>query len=217
MQIILTQNVPNVGALGDQVHVKDGYARNFLLPRGLAIAAGSKNARHIEHQRKRLEKLRLDAIAGAKTEAEKVKALEIVVKAKAGPGGKLFGSITSRDLAAAFAAKGLELDRKAFVLHGPAKHTGTFEATVRLHTDVKVDISFKVEASEIVAAGAQAAAAEGAAPAGTAPAAGAAPAEGTAPAQGTASAGGSASAQGTAAQPAEGSAAASAPGEPAKA
>jgi large subunit ribosomal protein L9 len=212
MQIILTQNVPNVGALGDQVHVKDGYARNFLLPRGLAIAAGSKNARHIEHQRKRLEKLRLDAIAGAKTEAEKVKALEIVVKAKAGPGGKLFGSITSRDLAAAFAAKGLELDRKAFVLHGPAKHTGTFEATVRLHTDVKVDISFKVEASEIVAAGA-----EGAAPAGTAPAAGAAPAEGTAPAQGTASAGGSASAQGTAAQPAEGSAAASAPGEPAKA
>jgi large subunit ribosomal protein L9 len=175
MQIILTKNVPNLGVLGDEVHVKDGYARNFLLPRGLAIAAGSKNARHIEHQRKRLEKLRLDAIAGAKNEAEKVKALEIVVKAKAGPGGKLFGSITSRDLAAAFAEKGLELDRKAFVLHTLAKHTGTFEATVRLHTDVKVDIRFKVEASEIVAA------AEGAAPAEAAAAAeGAAPAEGAA-------------------------------------
>jgi large subunit ribosomal protein L9 len=186
MQIILTKNVPNLGVLGDEVHVKDGYARNFLLPRGLAIAAGSKNARHIEHQRKRLEKLRLDAIAGAKNEAEKVKALEIVVKAKAGPGGKLFGSITSRDLAAAFAEKGLELDRKAFVLHTLAKHTGSFEATVRLHTDVKVDIRFKVEASEIVAAAPEGAAAEGAAAEGAAPAEAAAAAEGAAPAEGAA-------------------------------
>jgi large subunit ribosomal protein L9 len=201
MQIILTKNVPNLGVLGDEVHVKDGYARNFLLPRGLAIAAGSKNARHIEHQRKRLEKLRLDAIAGAKNEAEKVKALEIVVKAKAGPGGKLFGSITNRDLAAAFAAKGLELDRKAFVLHAPAKHTGTFEATVRLHTDVKVDIRFKVEASEIVAA-----APEGAAPADAA----AAGAEGSsAPAEGAASPEATAPADVAAAEPA--------PAEPAKA
>jgi large subunit ribosomal protein L9 len=171
MQIILTQNVPNLGALGDTVSVKDGYARNFLLPNGLAIAAGSKNARHIEHQRKRLEKLRQDAIAGAKNEAEKVKALTIVVKAKAGPGGKLFGSVTSRDLQVAFANQGLELDRKAFVLHSLAKHTGTFGATIRLHTDVKVDMTFKVEASEIVAASP-----------GAAPGDAAAPAEGAAPA-----------------------------------
>jgi large subunit ribosomal protein L9 len=175
MQIILTQNVPNLGALGDLVKVKDGYARNFLLPKGLAIAAGSKNARHIEHQRKRLEKLRADAIAGAKGEADKVKALQIVVKAKAGPGGKLFGSVTNRDLQAAFAQLGVDLDRKAFVLHSPAKHTGTFDATVRLHTDVKVEISFKVEASEIVVAAPEGAPAEGATPAETAVAA---PAEG---------------------------------------
>lgn len=152
MQILLTQNVPNLGALGDRVNVKDGYARNYLLPRGMAIAAGSKNARQIEHQRKRLEKLRQEAVASAKTEADKVTALEIVVKAKTGPGGKLFGSVSNRDLAAAFAQKGIELDRKAFVLHSPAKHTGTFGATVRLHTDVKVDIVFKVEASGTVEA-----------------------------------------------------------------
>ena len=179
MQIILTQNVPNLGALGDSVKVKDGYARNFLLPKGLAIAAGSKNARHIEHQRKRLEKLRQEAVANAKGEAEKVKAIQVVVKAKAGPGGKLFGSVTNRDLQAAFAGQGIDLDRKAFVLHSPAKHTGTFEATVRIHTDVKVEITFKVEASEIVTAPAEEAAAEAAAPA---EGAAAAPAEGAAPA-----------------------------------
>jgi len=166
MQILLTQNVPNLGALGDRVNVKDGYARNYLLPRGMAIAAGSKNARQIEHQRKRLEKLRQEAVAAAKGEAEKVAAIEIVVKAKTGPGGKLFGSVSSRDLAAAFAEKGIELDRKAFVLHATAKHTGTFGATVRLHTDVKVDIVFKVEASGTVEAPpAEAPAAEGAGPA----------------------------------------------------
>jgi large subunit ribosomal protein L9 len=186
MQIILTQNVPNLGALGDQVHVKDGYARNFLLPRGLAIAAGSKNARHIEHQRKRLEKLRLEAISNAKGEADKVKALQIVVKAKAGPGGKLFGSVNSRDLQAAFAAQGVALDRKAFVLHAPAKNLGSFGATVRLHTDVKVDITFKVEASEIVARDPNAPV-EGA----PAEAAAAAAAEGAPAAEGTAVAGAS--------------------------
>lgn len=196
MQVILTQNVQNLGALGDQVNVKDGYARNFLLPRGLAIAAGSKNARHIEHQKKRLEKLRLEAITSAKGEADKVGALQIVVKAKAGPGGKLFGSVTSRDLQAAFAAQGIELERKAFVLHAPAKNLGTFGATVKLHTDVRVDITFKVEASEFVEA--------------PAPAGGAAPAEGAAPVEGAA-----APASAVAA-PAEG-ATATPPAEPAKA
>jgi len=176
MQILLTQNVPNLGALGDRVNVKDGYARNYLLPRGMAIAAGSKNARQIEHQRKRLEKLRQEAVAAAKGEAEKVAAIEIVVKAKTGPGGKLFGSVSSRDLAAAFAEKGIELDRKAFVLHAPAKHTGTFGATVRLHTDVKVDIVFKVEASGTVEAPPAEAPAAESAPAGAAAAEGAGPA-----------------------------------------
>jgi large subunit ribosomal protein L9 len=174
--------VQNLGALGDQVNVKDGYARNFLLPRGLAIAAGSKNARHIEHQKKRLEKLRQEAISTAKSEADRVAAIQVTVKAKAGPGGKLFGSVTSRDLQAAYAQQGIALDRKAFVLHAPAKNLGTFGATVRLHTDVKVEVTFKVEASEIVAAPAEAPAETAAA----APAEGAVPAEGAAAAQGAA-------------------------------
>lgn len=149
MQVILTQNVPHVGALGDQVQVKDGFARNYLIPRGLAIAADSRNAREIQHRRKRLERLRQEAVSAAQAESERVRGMQIVIKAKAGAGGKLFGSVTSRDLQAAFAEQGLNLDRKAFILHSLVKNTGNFTATVRLHTDVKVDVAFKVESMDL--------------------------------------------------------------------
>ncbi|HEX9843182.1 MAG TPA: 50S ribosomal protein L9 [bacterium] len=177
MRIILTQSVPNLGSVGDEVSVKDGYARNFLLPRGMAMSASGKNAKAIQHRRLFLEKQRQEAISAARTEAEKVSALEVVVRARAGTGGRLFGSITNRDLQAALAGQGLELDRKAIILHTPVKTLGTFGATVRLHTDVKVDVEFRVEASEIVQVpkvegeGGEAAAAE---PAGAAAAEGAA-------------------------------------------
>jgi large subunit ribosomal protein L9 len=177
MRIILTQSVPNLGSVGDEVSVKDGYARNFLLPRGMAMSASGKNAKAIQHRRLFLEKQRQEAISAARTEAEKVSALEVVVRARAGTGGRLFGSITNRDLQAALAGQGLELDRKAIILHTPVKTLGTFGATVRLHTDVKVDVEFRVEASEIVeipkedGEGGEAAAAE---PAGAAAAEGAA-------------------------------------------
>jgi large subunit ribosomal protein L9 len=150
MRIILTQNVPNLGSLGDEVAVKDGYARNFLLPQGMAMPASGKNARAIQHRRQYLDKQRQEAISAAQGEAGRVTGMEIVVRAKAGTGGRLFGSITNRDLQAAFAAQGLELDRKAIVLHSPVKTLGTFAATVRLHTDVRVEIEFRVEPSEIV-------------------------------------------------------------------
>jgi large subunit ribosomal protein L9 len=150
MRILLTQNVPNLGSLGDEVSVKDGYARNFLLPRGMAMPASGKSAKAIQHRRVFLDKQRQEAIASARTEADQVTALAVVVKARAGTGGRLFGSITNRDLQAAFAALGLVLDRKAIILHTPVKTLGTFAATVRLHTDVKVDIDFRVEPSEIV-------------------------------------------------------------------
>lgn len=150
MRIILTQNVPNLGSLGDEVSVKDGYARNFLLPRGLAMAASGVNARAIQHRRHWLDKQRQEAISSARGEADKVAALQVVVKAKAGTGGRLFGSVTNRDLQAALAEQGLELDRKAIILHAPVKTLGTFTASVRLHTDVKVELEFRVEASEIV-------------------------------------------------------------------
>jgi large subunit ribosomal protein L9 len=144
-RIILTQNVPNLGSLGDEVQVKDGYARNFLLPRGMAIAASGKKARELEHRRRFLEQMRKEAIDQAKGEAGKVAALELVFKARVGAGGRLFGSVTNRDLHAMLAERGFEVDRKAIQLHSPVKNLGTYTATVRLHTDVKVDVEFKVE------------------------------------------------------------------------
>ncbi len=144
MQIILIEDVPHLGSLGDEVQVKDGYARNFLLPRGMAIQTGSKKFREIEHHRKRLEQLRAKAIASAKTESEKVAELELVVKAKAGANGKLFGSITNRDIQAVLAEQGYTLDRRSIQLQVPIKNVGAFTVSVRLHTDVKVDVNVRV-------------------------------------------------------------------------
>ena len=145
MRIILTQNVPNLGALGDEVQVKDGYARNYLLPKGLALAAGGQSAKALEHKRHHLESIRKEAISQASSQAEQVAALDITIQVRAGTGGRLFGSVTNRDLQAALAEKGVEVDRKSIVLHTPVKSLGSFEASVKLHTEVKTDITFRVE------------------------------------------------------------------------
>ena len=145
MKIILTQNVPNLGSLGDEVQVKNGYARNFLLPRGIAILSSGKNAKAVQHRRVYLEKQRQQAIDSAKNEAEKVQALEVVVTARAGAGGKLFGSVTNRDIQAKMAELGYEVDRKSITLHEQIRTLGTFPMTVKLHSEVKVDMSFRVE------------------------------------------------------------------------
>lgn len=150
MKIILTERVPNLGTVGDEVLVKDGYARNFLLPTGKALPASGKNAKALQHKRLFLEKQRAVAIDEAKGEAEKVTALELVLKARAGTGGKLFGSITNRDIKAALDEQGFDVDRKSIILGIPVKSLGTFTATVKLHSDVKVEINFRVVASEIV-------------------------------------------------------------------
>ena len=141
MQVILTENVANLGSLGDTVKVKDGYARNFLLPRGLAIVHSSKKSKQIEHERKRLEQLRQAAIEKAKSESDKVSGLELTVVARSGANGRLFGSVTNRDVQAALAENGYELDRRSIQLHEQIKTVGTYTATVRLHTDVKVEVS----------------------------------------------------------------------------
>lgn len=146
MQVILVQDVPHLGLLGDQVQVKNGYARNYLLPRGMAIVATSKRTGQIEHRRKHLDQLRQEAIGKAQAEIDKVAALELRVQAKAGVNGKLFGSVTNRDIQAVLAEQGYEVDRRAIQLHTLIKSVGNFTATVKLHTDVKVDVSIKVEA-----------------------------------------------------------------------
>ena len=146
MQIILREDIPNLGRPGDVVKVRDGYARNFLLPRNLAIEANPKSIRAFEHQR-RLALMRREA---KKNEALKVKerleALRINLTARAGEEGKLFGSVTNIDIERALAAQGVSIDRRRIVLAEPIKELGEFVVPVRIDADVEASLKLKVAA-----------------------------------------------------------------------
>ena len=136
MKVILLKEVGNLGEIGDTVDVADGYGRNFLIPRGLAAAATAKNERQMEHQ----QRLREHRIARAKKEAqtlaEKLQAVSCRFSRKAGDEGRLFGSVTSMDIAEHLRTLGLEVERRRIQLEQPIKSLGEFTVPVRLPADV---------------------------------------------------------------------------------
>jgi len=140
MDVILREDVEKLGAAGDMVTVKDGFARNYLLPRGLAYPATAGNKRRLEaEQKSRLR--RADAeIARASDVAAKLEAVSLSFAMKAGEGDKLFGSVTAHDIAERLNAEGFALDRKAVELHEPIKALGVYKVPVRLHPEVKPEI-----------------------------------------------------------------------------
>jgi len=146
MQVILRDDVPNLGRPGDVVKVRPGYARNFLLPRNLAVEANPKNLRAFEHQ-KRLALLRREA---KRNEALKVKdrleQVTIELTARAGEGGKLFGSVTNIDIERALGGQGINLDRRRILLAEPIKELGEFVVPVRVDADVEANLKLKVAA-----------------------------------------------------------------------
>ena len=149
MEVILTQDVKNLGEAGELVKVAEGYGRNFLIPRGLAVEATKSNLKHLQHQRK-LDKERE---AREKTEAQKTKAtldgLELVMRARSGEGGRLFGSVTSTDLAAAIKKEtGIEVDKRKLELDEPIKSIGNHSLRVKLLPGITASVNVKVEASE---------------------------------------------------------------------
>lgn len=145
MQIILLEKVVNLGQLGDVVKVKDGYARNFLIPKGKAKRATEANLAEFEQRRAELEKAHADALAAAQEKAARLDGLMLQITQKAGVDGRLFGSVTNHDIADALKAQGSEVDRGAVRMpHGPLKQVGDHVVTVVLHTDVSVDITVSV-------------------------------------------------------------------------
>jgi large subunit ribosomal protein L9 len=146
MQVILRDDVPNLGRPGDVVKVRPGYARNFLLPRNLAVEANPKNLRAFEHE-KRLALLRREA---KRNEALKVKdrleQLTIEIAARAGEGGKLFGSVTNIDIESALGNQGVTLERRRILLAEPIKELGEFVVAVRVDADVEASLKLKVVA-----------------------------------------------------------------------
>jgi len=148
MQVILREDIEKLGKIGDLVKVKDGFGRNYLIPLKKAIEATPKNVNAMEHARKmvsdRLRKLKKEAAA----DAENIKALALTIRAKAGEEGKLFGSVTSMDIADAAKAQGVMIDKRKIHLEEPIKRLGEFTVPVKLHTDVMVDLKVTVVAEE---------------------------------------------------------------------
>jgi large subunit ribosomal protein L9 len=147
MEIILLEKVANLGVLGDIVKVKDGFGRNFLIPQGKAKRATEANKAEFAARRAELEKQQADILAAAKARADKLAGQTVEIAQKAGEDGRLFGSVTNHDIAAALTAAGTEVSKSEVRLpNGPLKAVGEFPVSIALHHDAVVDITVKVVA-----------------------------------------------------------------------
>ena len=145
MEILLIENVQNLGVRGDVVNVKDGYARNFLLPRKMALPVTSGNKRQIELEKERNLKMRAKELADAQELCAKLEAVSLAVAKKVGESGTLFGSVTNGDVAELLKAKGFELEKQAITVPH-VKAVGTYDVDIRLYTGVHAKLKVEVTA-----------------------------------------------------------------------
>ena len=149
MNVILLESVENLGGIGDLVKVKPGYGRNFLLPQGKAALATSANMKKIEARRAELEKAAAEELTKAKARAKAIGGVELVISANAGSEDKLFGSVGPIDIAEAFAAVQVEVERSEIRMpDGPIHSLGDFQIGIHLHTDVDTEVTVRVVAAE---------------------------------------------------------------------
>ncbi len=149
MEIILLEKIQKLGDLGEQVSVKPGFGRNFLIPNGKAVPATKENVEKFEARRAELEKAQADALAAAQSRADKISALDITIAQKAGSEGKLFGSVTPHDIAEAATEAGVELKKSEVQLpEGPFRNIGEYDVAVQLHPDVSSTLKLTVVAED---------------------------------------------------------------------
>ena len=148
MQVILLEDMPKLGNIGDMVTVKDGYARNYLLPRNKALVASVRNVKKLEHEKRIANFALAKARGGAEELASKLGTLDIKLARKVGEQGKLFGSVTSLDIERALTAEGFEIDRRQLSLADPVKELGAFEVAVKLHKEVTATLKVEVVAEQ---------------------------------------------------------------------
>ncbi len=162
MEVILRQYVENLGSRGEIVKVADGYARNYLLPRKLALLATEGNKRHVERERKIVEALEAEDKAQANGIAARLLAVDIAIARRVGDTQALYGSVTASDIAEFLKSKGFEVDRRKLILPEPIKALGEYEVPLKLRHDVSAALKVKVvrEGGEPAAAAAPAPAAE---------------------------------------------------------
>jgi large subunit ribosomal protein L9 len=146
LQVILNEEVPNLGRPGDVVKVRAGYARNYLLPRKLAVEANSRNLRAFEHQKALAMRRREANRAGALRLKQQLEALTLTIGANAGEEGKLFGSVTNIDIERALRERGFDIERRKIILAEPIKQLGDFTVPVRLDPEVEAGVKLSVAA-----------------------------------------------------------------------
>jgi len=146
MEVILREHVDNLGRRGELVKVADGYARNYLLPRKLALLATAGNKKVIEREKVKYDAKEAEEQGVAQAIADRLANVEIEIARKTGETDALFGSVTNADIAEALSAKGFDLDRRKIQLHDPIKKLGDYSVPVKLHRDVTVTLKVKVSA-----------------------------------------------------------------------
>ncbi len=144
MKIILREHVENLGDRGDEVNVAPGYARNYLLPKGLAYKAGAGAAKQIDDQRRAWADREEKSARGAQELASRLAGVDLSVRRRAGERGTLYGSVTNTDIAELFAEKGYKLERRKIQLKEPIKSLGTFEVVIKLHRNVSANVTLEV-------------------------------------------------------------------------
>ncbi|MBI5102304.1 MAG: 50S ribosomal protein L9 [Nitrospirae bacterium] len=144
MKVFLKEDVKNLGRIGDIVNVAEGYARNFLLPKKFAVEANTGNIKEFEHNKKMIQEKAAKIKDANKAEADKLSALTVTLRAKAGEEEKLFGSVTNMDIAEALKAEGYDIDKKKIVIAEPIKRLGTYTAEIKLHHDVSATVKINV-------------------------------------------------------------------------
>jgi large subunit ribosomal protein L9 len=140
MQVLLREDVDNVGRRGEIVRVKAGFARNYLLPRNLAIMASAVNVKTIERERKLLERREVQECEAAKTMAERLKDISLEFARKAGEQGVFYGSVNAHDIAQALEERGFDIERRRLYLESPIKEPGQYSVKVKLHRDIILDL-----------------------------------------------------------------------------
>ena len=146
VQVILRQVVDDLGDIGDVVDVKPGYARNFLIPQGIAYEATDANRRRFEEERRHILERSARDLDRARAAAERIDGQSVSFTVRAGEEGKLFGSVTASDIAGALGEKGIEVDRHLIRLEEPIKQLGVYKVSVRLHSEVRPEVTVWVVA-----------------------------------------------------------------------
>ena len=144
MKVVLKDDIKNIGKMGQIVDVTAGYARNYLVPRGLAVEANTKNIKSLEHQKRIIQDNATKIKNSAQDLSNKISTITLVIKAKSGDEGKLFGSVTTMDIAELLQKEGIEIDKKKISLDEPIKRLGSYAVNVKIHPEISTQLNVQV-------------------------------------------------------------------------